>query len=168
MLKYLRIAVSALCLTACVLLVSLWVRSYQTIDIWTKVLWKNQALSIGSASGRLSVSWNYDPQAAWKWPDHVAWQRRTESPSDWQERVSFARLAFGGRAAESWRMPIYFRHIKDNRTYAFASYWVMVLITGILAAGLGIRRPYNFSLRTLLIATALVAAWMGTVVYLSG
>jgi hypothetical protein len=35
MLKYLRIAVTALCLTACVLLVALWVRSYWRIESGT-------------------------------------------------------------------------------------------------------------------------------------
>ena len=33
MLKYLRIAVTAICLTACVLLVALWVRSMRTRDL---------------------------------------------------------------------------------------------------------------------------------------
>jgi len=36
MLNYLRIAVTALCLTACVLLVALWVRSYRRLDILEK------------------------------------------------------------------------------------------------------------------------------------
>jgi hypothetical protein len=36
MLKYLRIAVTALSLTVCVLLIALWVRSYQPMD-WIDV-----------------------------------------------------------------------------------------------------------------------------------
>jgi hypothetical protein len=167
MLRYLRIAVTALCLTVCVLLVALWVRSHQTYDIWSKVLTKNQSLAISSVMGKLSVNWSYDASAAWKWPDHAAWQWKTESAPDWQERINRHRLTLGITAAKSWQPPIYFRQTQNIRAYVLVRYWVLVLITAILAAALGIRRPYNFSLRTLLIATTLVAVGLWLVVALS-
>ncbi len=46
----------------------------------------------------------------------------------------------------------------------YMRFWIPVLATGLLAAVLGIRRPYRFSLRTLLIAMTLIAVLLGLVV----
>jgi hypothetical protein len=51
MLKYLRIAVTALGLTACVLLVALWVRSYW----WVDAVYVAQTYSAGSMQGDMYV-----------------------------------------------------------------------------------------------------------------
>ena len=45
----------------------------------------------------------------------------------------------------------------------FFPYWIPVLLTGTLAAVLGIRSPIKFSLRTLLIAMTVIAAWLGLI-----
>jgi hypothetical protein len=49
----------------------------------------------------------------------------------------------------------------------FLPHWLLVLLTGASSVFVGMRRPYrfNFSLRTLLIATTLVAVILGLVVY---
>src|SRR5687767_11386334 len=53
MLKYLRIAVTALSLTACVLLIALWVRSYWWMDnVWGPVT-ETKRLVTGSITGWL-------------------------------------------------------------------------------------------------------------------
>jgi hypothetical protein len=49
MLKYLRIAVTALSLTACVLLVALWVRSYW----WVDAVYVAQTYSAGCMQGNM-------------------------------------------------------------------------------------------------------------------
>jgi hypothetical protein len=48
-------------------------------------------------------------------------------------------------------------------------YWLLVLMSGVPAIALGVRRPYrlNFSLRTMLIATALVAVVLGLSIYVT-
>ena len=51
MLKYLRIAVTALCLAACVLLVALWVRSYWRFDVVQGELTKGRFGRAASYSG---------------------------------------------------------------------------------------------------------------------
>jgi hypothetical protein len=45
-------------------------------------------------------------------------------------------------------------------------HWLPVLLAGLLAAVLGIRRPFQFSLRTLLIATTIFAVWLGLIGWL--
>jgi hypothetical protein len=51
----------------------------------------------------------------------------------------------------------------------FLPYWLLVILTGTFAAAIGNRRPYrlNFSLRTLLIATTLIAVVLGLVAYMT-
>lgn len=44
------------------------------------------------------------------------------------------------------------------------SLWLLVLITGVLAAAPWIREKWHFSLRTLLIATTLVAVLLALIV----
>src|SRR5687768_8626670 len=61
--------------------------------------------------------------------------------------------------------------IKPSWLYEFDEYggyikfphWFPILISGMLAAGHGLRRPYRFSLRTLLIATTVIAVVLGLV-----
>jgi len=44
-------------------------------------------------------------------------------------------------------------------------YWLLALVSGMLATVLGLRINYRFSLRTLLIATTLLAVMLGVVVW---
>jgi hypothetical protein len=72
MIKYLRIAVTALCLTACVLLVALWVRSYWRSDwIEGQGIRKWHYVEIGSQSGFLGGAYctflfRYDGNYRWR------------------------------------------------------------------------------------------------------
>jgi hypothetical protein len=47
----------------------------------------------------------------------------------------------------------------------YMKFWIPVLATALLAAAFGIRRPYRFSLRALLIATTLIAVVLGAIVW---
>src|SRR5688500_11249350 len=55
MLKYLRIAVTALSLTACVLLVALWVRSYWQLELVYFQLFDNPEVAGTSFRGHISL-----------------------------------------------------------------------------------------------------------------
>ncbi len=55
MLRCLRIAVTALCLTACVLLIALWVRTLFAQDIISGPIGSGRTLVIGSVNGTLGV-----------------------------------------------------------------------------------------------------------------
>lgn len=55
MLKYLRIAVTALCLTACVLLIALWVRSYAALESAQAHVFGKALVHVQSARGNVLV-----------------------------------------------------------------------------------------------------------------
>jgi hypothetical protein len=57
MLKYLRIAVTALSLAACVVMIALWVRSYTWTDAIRWRVSETGNLLLNSAPGKLSLSW---------------------------------------------------------------------------------------------------------------
>jgi hypothetical protein len=144
MLKYLRIAVTALSLTACVLLIALWVRSYWW---WDTVF--------------------YDPPDR---PNYVI-----SEVNSVQGRVSFARYDNPFGEANGWGATsdpvdrdlnleqfLFKRHEATGDRDVIVPYWFPILCAGTLAIVPWI--PWRFSLRTLLIATALMAVGLGVVV----
>jgi hypothetical protein len=144
MLHYLRIAVTALSLTACVLLVALWVRSYWRIEFATTPY---VATGILSMRGELLAVFSLDVS---KRPDE--WHFESDPIPDDVELPPLRRfLGFGyyGTAFEHGLL---------------VPHWFAVLVSTFLAAAPWMRRPYRFSIRTLLIATTLVAAGLGIVV----
>lgn len=123
-LRYLRITISAVCLIACVLLVGLWVRSYQQLDD----LGDWQKHPIVSAEGRVLV--------------HGRYTASETSP-----------FLLGGLRV----IPV--------GAAVTVPYWSLVLVTATLAALPWIPSSSRFSLRTLLLATTLLALILGIVVY---
>ena len=153
--RKLRIAFSATCSIACVLLIVLWVRSYQRTD---------------KCSGHIGV------------PFFVFTSSRGEigigslqSPSDTYPLWSFTsdksdgeRLwpppMFEDRPPLSW-VGIRYQQLSPVMTLFTVRYWLPVLITAIFAYAPWIGRATRFSLRALLIATTLVAVVLGLVVW---
>ena len=161
-LRYLRIAFSATCGIACVLLVVLWVRSYWIVDVLEKRT-ASQRVQVESRTGRLTF-WQFNPVTLKMSPkdtknllDSMAiGQFYGCCPVDngprrpyWHQAsiLSFGR--FGGGL--------------DRVT--FVPYWFPVLISAACTALPWIRWSRRFSLRTLLIATTLIAVVLGAVVY---
>jgi hypothetical protein len=68
MLKYLRIAVTAICLPAFVLLVALWVRSYYACDRMSGQVAGHTSLILVSYAGRLSAVATENNYLQWNWP----------------------------------------------------------------------------------------------------
>ena len=124
MLKYLRIAVTALSLTACVLLIALWVRSYW---YWESLNWyfsTTKYINVSSDAGQLSLGVGDLPGVM---------------PGYWRGKPG---VYVGGQFV----MP----HL------------LLLLGTAVLSALPWL--PWRFSLRTLLIATTLVAVVLGIIV----
>jgi hypothetical protein len=135
--RKLRIAFSATCVIACVLLIVLWVRSYYVkdlLDVAAPPYW----LVVESIHGRISF-------------------RLTNEPNMLGSRLFFT--SYGQRSAR-------FGTSIDDQFFVLYSATAMTLtLMGILP---WIHyRPWHcrFSLRTLLIATTLVAATLGLIVY---
>jgi hypothetical protein len=143
MLHYLRIAVTALSLTACVLLVALWVRSYWRLDTVHR-----KDISVQSVQGILLCS-SYDV-ARDRW---VFWSN-AKVAMDYVGAMedSGFRLVFG----------FGYKFYGDGRAVV-VPLWLPVLVTASLATVPWIHWSRRFTLRTLLIATTLVAVVLGII-----
>ena len=150
MLKYLRIAVTALSLAGCVLLVALWVRSFTWSDsIGGSVSeTENETLRLHSTSGKLSLNWFLDAKLRdWAW---------TTRSSQELEREHEEVIRLFARIGRTMQPPRSFKfRWSDTSLSVRAPHWFPVMLFGISAALCGIPwLKWRFSLRTLLIATA--------------
>jgi hypothetical protein len=156
MLKYLRTAVTAFSLTACVLLIALWVRSYLRSDDLFMRLSPNHTAAVNSQEGSLLlILWTErPPNRQWGWrstslqPRQYTWRR------------------YQGKVLS--KLGIRYEHV-DARLYRAASapHWFVILPFASLTAALWLPWSKRSSLRTLLIATTLVAVGLGVVIYLA-
>jgi hypothetical protein len=134
MLNYLRITVTALSLTACVLIVALWVRSYWVQDGFLRVSTANLQI-IGSNRGAFSFQ-----TRTFGFPLH-GW-RHISGPVDENHGLFL------------W-------YVICGITYIKVPHWLVALIGAGVAAMPWI--GWRFSLRSLLIVTTLVAVGLGIV-----
>ena len=144
MLTFLRIAVTVLSLATCVLVVALWVRSYERCDRVYGPLSRGRVVGISTTHGGAYVLW-YTPYAAVSWT--IESSDRSDRP-DIQPSVSamgFELYRYGD--AQGFGMP----------------FWFMFLAVACLTAGIIFKPEWRFSLRTLLIAITLVAVGLGII-----
>jgi hypothetical protein len=137
MLKYLRITVTALTLTACVLLIALWVRSYW----WVDAVYVAHTYSAGCIQGNVYMM----PEIANSEPAHVV--EHDIGPIDIR-----SILNSDGKTVLS----------VDGRVVPI---WALIASIAIFAMLFWLR--WRFSLRTLLIATTLVAVGLGAIAYMA-
>jgi hypothetical protein len=162
MLKYLRIAVTALSVTVCVVLTVLWVRSYGHFD-WLggliltprgKEFQVNYGCLIESANGAVVVVYAGNLRASLM----LVATSAGSSPALSSLRVTGDE---DESASNGFRAKIY----PTGMWRASSPHWFLALITGTAAAVPWIK--WRFSLRTLLVAMALVAIVLGMVIYLA-
>jgi hypothetical protein len=136
--RFLRIAATALCLTACVLLVALWVRSYYYLD------------SFGGPPRSLFTSWR---------------GRLFAGGSIYQSSLSDGKDASDPELCAVLGVFIITTIDQNNLSYDGGNnlpIGALVFLLGILAVAPWLR--WRFSLRTLLIATALISLGLGIIV----
>jgi hypothetical protein len=156
MLKYLRIAVTALSLTACVLLVVLWVQSY----VWLANVWggtRQTGVTIQSLRGecQLGIVANKDEYL----PPYTG-MRFERVSGEYSDNSDVRELNWGGFWATWDTQDDLYPQLRHS--FIGCRYSLLVIAFGGLAALSW--RPWRFSLRTLLIATTLVAVGLGIVV----
>ena len=145
--RKLRIAWSAGCAIACLMLILLWVRSYWKWDLATVAMQpKGAGMGVQSARGQMmahraekdqfSGLESFDIKPGWSGP---GW-------------YTVSSLGF------------YIEH-SSARALATIPYWFAVLLTGLITTAPWIAWSPRFSLRTLLISTTLVAVGLGLIVY---
>ena len=138
--RKLRITWTAICLIACVLLIALWVRSYWWLD---KVSFPTSTTIATSYRGTLDATSDAKKM-------HTAWSGSVS--------ISAKDIPACVAPGPSW----HFSSTLGNTSVGFP-YWFAVVVFASLATAPWLRR---FSLRTLLIATALVAVVLGLIVWL--
>jgi hypothetical protein len=139
--RKLRIALSAVCGIVCLLLVVLWVRSYWWADTLKGGVYRPVVLFLHSSNGRIALLRvaNSNP----------SWRALSDRPS---------AQSSGLHGAPMWQ----YGKKPNGEWYVVVPQWFPVLVTGTLVAAPWLR--WRFSLRTLLIATTLVAVGLGVAV----
>lgn len=146
--RYLRIAFAALCGFACLLLLAWWARSYWRSDhLSGPILWTH-GFSFTSVNGRFMVGGadEEDPITDWDYGSFKV-----------DDRYGLGQMA-------QFLGPVFaFHPSEEEGAYVHVPHWFPALIAGSIAFVFAKRRRY--SLRTVLIVTALIALGMGAIVY---
>jgi hypothetical protein len=146
--RKLRIAGSIVCGIACALLIALWVRSYWRCDSLTRIGSNRIYTQLFSDCGTLCLS--RDDKEFWR---DLYVQRVLEKD----------RWLYGVRAASN-HLPMFGWRLLPGEIFVRLPYW-LVLLGCTFIAPVPWLRP-RFTLRTLLIATTLVAVVLGLIVWL--
>jgi hypothetical protein len=143
-----RLAVTALSLMACVLLIAMWVRSLWWQDSVNIPGTNTKNLFVGSRQGRIAIS-----MRSFALNKLVTHHDRIDDP----KQVFVDDL--GNTARARWIQVLRWR---NGITELIIPYWMVAIVAAALACLPWLR--WKFSLRTLLIATTLVAAGLGAIV----
>jgi hypothetical protein len=143
--RKLRIAWSVACVNACLLLIVLWLRSYEWLDGFTVPASASSAVEAGTLPGVVAVGVR-----------HVTENFRIDHRpvAEWRTMHSGPSQLWGGTM------------LTQSTSAIYIPCWLLVLVSVILA-GVPWRKTFGrrFSLRTLLIATTLIAVVLGLIVW---
>jgi hypothetical protein len=151
----LRIAFSAACLIACLLLIALWVRGYSSEDYVYFPLTSDRMITIHSTANRLTTS-TYS-------------LARVQNSPVWRSGVilkGWGRMKFPGQQSNPSPNRMFSAGTDFNSAWIRVPYWFPLLPCVAAAAipWLGHSR-LRFSLRTLFVATTLAAIVLGLSVW---
>src|SRR5436190_7192511 len=122
-LRYLRIAFSATCLIACVLLIVLWVRNYYSLDSYRHWFGSN-ATAIDSKGGRIYFS--VSPTGGANLEPYIGNRKRSEGDTEILNEITASENRFGfGRYIDLT--------LVNTATFIFP-HWFAVALSGALAA----------------------------------
>ena len=134
---------------ACTLMIVLWSRSYNDKRVHENTVeWQtthDQTFAVACERGKLYFGL-YD---TYRYP-MGSWQLFHASDGSWWDHGSFARFYFGN----TW-----------DSSKLILPFWFLVVLSGVVAAIAGVRRPIKFSLRAMLIVTTAVAMTIGLATY---
>jgi hypothetical protein len=144
--RKLRIAWSVGCGIAAVLVIGLWVRSYSRADSLVITITKTYQLELQSVPGRCVGFITYAPSRPIK-----GFARNASAPPEGAAHTFQHHGIVGG---------------DPSMQTAWVAHWLIVLICALVGVAPWGRR-FRFSLRTLLIATTLIAVVLGLIVWLA-
>lgn len=146
--RLLKIAVTVTCLVACLALAGLWVRSFNIYDSASGPFTEDSGFAFGSVVGRITFVAYYNVPSAeiFDW----AWHQLKVSRND--------------QMNERWGLN-YYNYSKGNvgGINVVVPHWFPILIFALLAAAPWVHWR-RFTVRTLLVAMAVVAVVMGLAV----
>jgi hypothetical protein len=143
--RKLRIAWSVGCAIACVLLIMLWVRSYWWIDGVTVFMPGDRYVGARAICGCIEIG-----------------EYRNTEPMDW--RVVLNSWSMANEIIPQFQnLGFHFRENSGGYTKSYFPIWFATIF--IMLCGFAVWLPWRFSLRSLLIATTLVAVVLGFVAY---
>lgn len=151
--RKLRIVWSVGCGILCLFVIVFWVRSYRWFDEVAFYIDNSRSLvSIQSTwKGSLSLGWSdSDPQLASGYYARLFNARTRESMEEWWHSVD--------ASTKAGKFDSYFT---SSVWYVAVPFWFLGITLGILTVAPWVRR---FTLRTMLLATAVIAAIMGVAV----
>jgi len=144
MLRYLRLSAAVLSLLACAFFVVLWMRSYRWYD--DGYLHHSGKVGVSSMHGLLNVHFfrGGEPMRV-----GVSSMPVSELSSRWLTSLSIDATSY-------FRLPSV-RRVNALKTTVVLPYWFLASVFGTLGLIFGLRRPFRFGLRQVLIVTALTA-----------
>ena len=155
MLKCLRIAVTVLSLTACIVFIVLWARSRYTLDYYFNIA-SAFDIKVLSCQGKAFVS----IEKGMTLSQNTAILERFRKASQAVDLAELQKRRLNGDCPIPETNLFGFRWWSWNRF--IIPYWLTVVLTATLGVVPWLKR--RFSLRTLLIATTLVAVVLGIIV----
>jgi hypothetical protein len=146
--RKLRIVWSVAWGLACLLLVTLWVRSYQFQDSCVGYIPGTNFIAAGSQLGYLYAIFDDELRRDWRF-------QTTPLPNEmWRELY---RENEPTKAPNRFLLGVYYA--KPSYTTLSVPFWLLVLVASLLTSAPWLR--WRFSLRSLLITTTLVAVVLG-------
>jgi hypothetical protein len=140
-----------MCGIACVLLIVLWVRSYKWNDYRYKCVYGMRALLLDSAHGQVAISTTLLPATF---------------GSNWSESGSDDMDGTPGAIQRFTENKLGFAVMTDTNNFSVVlPHWFALALIATCAAAPWMQWSKRFSLRTLLIATTLVAMVLGLIVW---
>jgi hypothetical protein len=151
MLKFLRIAFSLTCSLACLALITLWVQSQQSVSGLAVRTSGTRSIDMWSLPGSFSIGIGTVPanSMARRWD-------RTTLPTEFWLQV--------GRQYELAPYSPIWGEFRYNDGYVRFPHWFAVLLAAALGVAPWLKWRRQFSLRTLLVATTIIAAILGAIV----
>lgn len=150
-----RIVVSTVCGLLCILLIVLWMRSYQWKDVITAPGDRSQR--IGSYNGWVTIRWKDDRLRPGRTPPANNWELVSISKEELEQK--FAQ--YESRGVKIERPKDQFGLI-DSGALQF-HYWLPTVVFLVIATLPWL--PLRFNLRSLLIAMTLVSVVLGLIVW---
>jgi hypothetical protein len=161
MLRRLLNIASIICLVLCVALMGMWVRSYHFVDEMQSCFTFGDGLVIRSVQGRMGFT-GYD---AGETIIHSSWSLHSNHYDEPNTKLSPSLKTQIDSHLGFALLPIVVNPSGKGYTVA-VPFWFLVLIAGSLAMAFRLRWPLRFNVRSLFIATTVLAMALGMIAWL--